>query len=88
MQELGLKRRLSEIGVRRDIFERIAEANQELEGSILGNQLCANTQEGGVLESAWAVELDELKAFSVNDIGNGVLNQQRSSWISLSFVVL
>jgi hypothetical protein len=78
-KELGLKRRLSEVCARRDIFERLAEANHELEGSILGDQLCANIQEGGVLESAWAVELDELKTFSMNDIGNGVLNQQRSS---------
>jgi hypothetical protein len=43
VKELRLKRRLSEVGVRRDIVERLAEANQELEGSILGNQLCANT---------------------------------------------
>jgi hypothetical protein len=32
-----------------------------------------------MLENAWAVELDELKSFSVNDIGNGVWNPQRSS---------
>jgi hypothetical protein len=79
VKELGLKRRFSEVGVKRDIFERLAEANHELEGSILGDQLCTKIQEGGMLESAWAVELDELKTFSVNDIGNGVLNPQRSS---------
>jgi hypothetical protein len=37
--------RLSEVGVRRDIFERLAEASRELEGFILGDQLCANIQE-------------------------------------------
>lgn len=81
MKELGLERRFSEVGVKRDIFERLAEANHELVGSILGDgdQLCTKIQEGGMLESAWAVELDELKTFSVNDIGNGVLNPQRSS---------
>jgi hypothetical protein len=48
---LGLKRRFSEVGAKRDIFERLAEANHELEGSILGDQLCTKIQEGGCLRT-------------------------------------
>lgn len=83
VKELGLKRRLSEVGVRRDIFERLAEAS--LRDPFLETNCVPISRKGEVLERARVVELDEQKTFSANDIWKWSL-EAATQFVNRSFL--